>query len=346
MKRESRIFPFTNSPHKKILLIKPSALGDIVHTLPVLHAIKSAFPSAEIHWVVASGFQEFLQDHPLITRVWPINKNLWKKANRIFHTVGELRSLSRQWVEEGFDVAIDLQGLFRSGVLSWLSGAPVRIGFSEAREGSSFFYTHKVQGGRDIHAVTRYLRIAAFLGVRTDSIKFPLAPLPSSLPSSIEISPPYAVIAPSAGKEANRWPAERFGELARRLPIKSIVVSSGSDADIAQKVVEASGGKAVSAAGMTTIKELAVLIKGARYLVCNDTGPMHIAAALDVPVFAIFGPANPARTGPYGSIHHVIREDIPCSPCYRKGKCKDWKCLHAITVERVLEQILNSNETA
>jgi lipopolysaccharide heptosyltransferase I len=342
VKTEDCSLPFKNINPGKILLIKPSALGDIVHALPVLYSIKSSFPSAEIHWVVAAGFQEFLQDHPLITRIWPINKNLWKRFNRIFHTIEEFRTLSQLWVQESFDLVIDLQGLFRSGLMAWLSGAPVRIGFHEAREGGSLFYTHSVKGGRDIHAVTRYLKIAACLGADTSQVTFPLAPLPSSLPSSLSIDRPYAVIAPAAAGEAKRWPAERFGELARHLPLNSVVVSSGADAKIAQTVVEASRGKAFCFAGKTSIKELATIIRGAKFVVCNDSGPMHIAAALNVPVFAIFGPTSPIRTGPYGEIHTVIRGTLPCSPCFRRVKCKGWECLPAISVEHVLQQILSS----
>lgn len=144
---------------------------------------------------------------------------------------------------------------------------------------------------------------------------------------------------PSAGKEANRWPAENFGRLAARLPLPTVIIGGKSDIPVAEAVVRHAEGRAISLAGRTTLKELIPVIGGASYFVTNDTGPMHIAAALGVPVFAIFGPANPVRTGPYGTDHTIIREELPCSPCYAWKPCDNWRCMEAITVDRVLATI-------
>ncbi|MCG8634749.1 MAG: glycosyltransferase family 9 protein, partial [Desulfobacterales bacterium] len=148
----------------------------------------------------------------------------------------------------------------------------------------------------------------------------------------------YVVMSPSAGKPANRWQAEKFGELAKNLDLPVVVIASAAEADIAEAVVSASGGNAVSIAGKTCLKDLLAVIKGARFFICNDTGPMHMAAALNIPVFAIFGPANPVRTGPYGSIHTVIQKDFPCIPCYAKHPCSthDFRCMEMLTVDEVL----------
>jgi lipopolysaccharide heptosyltransferase I len=318
---------------EKILVVKPSALGDIVHSLPFLNAVRKRFPDAEIHWVAARGLHEMLEGHPMIDRLWIINKGQWKMPSKAGDTLREIMALRSALKEEKFDIAVDLQGLLRSGVIAKFTGAPVRVGFEEAREGSGLFYTMKVKGGRDVHAVDRYLKIASALGCDTDEIKFPFPYFGKC--ASFNLPEDYIVIAPSAGKEANRWPARRFGELAKMLPYKSLVISGKSDAHLAEETAGASGGRAMSLGGKTTPGELVSIIKGARFFISNDTGPMHIAAALGVPVFAIFGPANPVRTGPYGDIHTVIREDLPCSPCYRRKKCGNWRCMEDITVERV-----------
>ncbi len=326
-------------PYKKILVVKPSSLGDIVHSLPFLNSIRKCLPEAQIHWLVARGFDGLLADHPMLDKVWVINKEQWKKINAAGKTINELRALYRNLKKENYDLVVDLQGLLRSGVLTGVTGSATRVGFKEAREGSRLFYTHTVKGGRDVHAVERYLKVASFLGCKTDEIKFPFPTLPAAHSLGLALPEQYVVIAPSAGKEANRWPAERFGKLASLLPLKSVVVSSKADEYLANEVVSHSVGQAVSIAGKTNLKELAAVIKEARYFISNDTGPMHIAAAFGVPVFAIFGPANPLRTGPYGDMHTVIAEDISCAPCYRKKKCRNWICIDSISVEKVLSAI-------
>ena len=322
----------------KILIVKPSSLGDVLHSLPFLNAIKTCFPQAQIHWVIARGLHELLEGHPMINRLWIIDKDLWKKLSRATETVKELKALFSGLRKEKFDLVIDLQGLLRSGLITMATKSRLRIGFREAREGSRLFYTQKVTGGRDIHAVDRYLKVAASLGCKISEVRFPLITAPyAGLPEN------YAVLAPGARWKTKRWPPERFGEVAALLPFKSIIVGSKSDEELSKKVVERSRGNAVSLAGKTGLQELTGIIKGARFLLSNDSGPMHIAAALGTPVFAVFGPTSPTRTGPYPAgdadkRHTIIKEDIPCAPCFKKT-CKDLKCMEAITVQRVIEAI-------
>jgi lipopolysaccharide heptosyltransferase I len=326
--------------NKKILIIKPSSLGDIVHGLAVLDALYRCYPGAEIHWLVAKGFEGLLGDHPMLKKLWIIHKDEWKKISRIRTTVAELRTLFRNLRKEGFDLVIDLQGLFRSGLIAKATGAPTRIGFKEAREGSTTFYTHTVEGGKDIHAVDRYLKIPAFLGCKVARVRFPFPPFKHSPDPALSAPHEYAVMVPGARKPVNRWPAQRFGELASQLPMRTLVLGSRGDRMLAEEVVRTSQGKAESIAGKTDIRGLIQVIRGARFMVSNDTGPMHIAAAFGIPVFALFGPANPLRTGPYGKGHTVIRKDIPCAPCYRKT-CKNPRCLDMITVGEVAEIVGN-----
>ncbi|MCG8568056.1 MAG: glycosyltransferase family 9 protein [Desulfobacterales bacterium] len=322
---------------KKILIIKPSALGDIVHSLPFLHAQRRGFPHAEIDWLVARGLHTFLEGHPLINKLWVINKDQWKDKSQLGRTLNEIWELKKGLGSAGYDVAIDLSGLFRSGLFTWFSKAPVKLGFKESDEGSPFFYTHKIHGSMEIHAIDRYLKIAEFMGCPTDEIVYPLAPHDPAPAILKELPGEYIVMSPSAGKKANRWPAERYGELASRLPLPCVVIASAGEADVADTVVEHAKGNAISLAGKTSIKSLLPLIGGARFFICNDTGPMHIAAALNVPVFAIFGPANPIRTGPYGDIHTIIQKPLDCSPCYAHGPCKsrNWECMQGLDTDQV-----------
>jgi heptosyltransferase-1 len=326
---------------KKILIIKPSSLGDVVHSLPFLNAVRTRFPKSEIHWVIAKGIEGLLEGHPMINRLWIINKDTWKKIKNIKGTINEFKVLFRELKKEKYNLVVDLQGLLRSGVLTAATGAPVRVGFAEAREGSRVFYTHKVEGGKDIHAVDRYLKIADFLGCPTTDVYFPLPHYSksSSVTHHLSIPEDYAVIVPGARWKTKIWPPEKFGKLSSKLPLSTLLVGGRGDIDAANKIVAISNGKAISLAGKTDLKELIEVMKGARFVVSNDSGPMHIAAALGIPVFAIFGPTDPSRTGPYGEGHIVIKEDIPCAPCFKRT-CSNMKCMNSLSVKKVYEIII------
>ncbi len=330
---------------QKILIVKPSSLGDVIHSLPFLNVLKERFPKAEVHWVIAYGLEGLLAGHLMINKLWIIHKDRWKKISHVQYSFKEFHSLFKELRKEHFDIVIDLQGLLRSGIITRATGAPIRIGFKEAREGSRFFYTHKVKGGRNIHAVDRYLKVADFLGCDISDVCFPFPfynkPSAFSLqPSdpSLQISKDYAVIVPGARWKTKKWPKEKFGRLTSLLPLQTIIVGSKKDMDIASKIVSLSKGKALSLAGKTDLKGLIEVIRGARFVVSNDSGPMHIAAALGIPVFAIFGPTDPMRTGPYGNGHTIIKEDISCAPCFKKT-CYALECMERLAVEKVYEII-------
>ncbi len=326
---------------KKILIVKPSSLGDVVHSLPFLNAVSHCFPESEIHWVIASGLEGLLEGNPMVSRVIVINKDIWKKISHAADTVLDVKRLFREIRKERYDLAIDLQGLLRSGLITIASGAPVRIGFAEAREGSRFFYTDRVKGGRDLHAVDRYLKIAAAMGCETDKVAFPLPFFNSKgswVRSFMNDLSEYVVLVPGARWKTKVWPAENFGRVASMIPVRSVVVGSSADKGFADEIVSSSGGKAVSVVGKTTFPELIEIMRGCRLAVSNDSGPMHIAAAVGVPVIAIFGPTSPQRTGPYGKSHLIVQSGAACSPCFKK-KCADLKCMKNVTPEEVGKRV-------
>jgi heptosyltransferase-1 len=328
---------------RKILIVKPSSLGDIVHSLPFLNAIKTCFPKAEIHWVVARGLEGLLECHPMVNRLIVINKDTWKKLSKAGNTIKEVRRLLQDIRSEQYDLAVDLQGLFRSGLITMASRAPVRIGFSEAREGSSLFYNVRVKGGKEVHAVERYMKIAGALGCDEKNILFPFSLCKSDLKNIKAISGgvrEYAVIVPGGRWDTKIWPAENFGRVASLLPMPSLVVGSGADIQRAEKVVQSSGGKAISLAGRTSMNELVEVMRQACLVISNDSGPMHIAAGFQVPVIAIFGPTSPVRTGPYGAGNIVIQSSAVCAPCFKKS-CSHLRCMAGITAEMVYEKMKN-----
>ncbi len=331
-------------PPEKILIIKPSALGDIVHTLPFLDTVKRCYPDAAVHWVVARGLHTFLEGHPLIDRLWIFDRQRWRLAGNPADTIKEIAAFAMGLRHERFDVSVDLSGLLRSGLITLAAGAPYRLGFKGSDEGSFLFYSHRIEGSMQLHAIDRYRGIAAAMGCPMGPVRYPLPPHDPQPPVCRGLPAEYVVMTPSAGKAANRWPAANFGRLAARLPLPTVLIGSRGDQPVADEVIRHADGRTVSLAGRTTLKELIPIIARARYMVTNDTGPMHIAAALGVPVFAVFGPANPRRTGPYGPGHTVIREELACSPCYAWKPCRHWQCMTAITVERVARVIEEKTE--
>ncbi len=327
-----------------ILIVKPSSLGDIIHTLPLLNILKSNNPQTDIDWVIARGFEGILKGHPMIRRLYIIDKDKWKKPSSILETLKEIASLTGQLRKQHYSTCIDVQGLFRSALISFLSGAQKRIGFSDAREGAQFFYNLKIEGGKGIHAVDRYLKLLQPLGIKADEIEFPLPQIEQIRP----VEGKYYIILPGARWQTKIWPAEYYAQLvciiSRKLNLSDltpVIVGSRNDEAVAEKITKLSRGITVNLAGKTTLRELVSIIKGASFVITNDSGPMHIASAVKTPVIAIFGPTSPVLTGPYGQQNIVLTAGLSCQPCFKRT-CKDMKCMTELRPERVFERMLNA----
>ena len=302
----------------RILIIKPSALGDVVHALPTINRIRQRFPDAHIAWLVNDALASLLKHSPIINEVIPFPRHQYAELPALVHRLRQYR----------FDIVIDLQGLLRSGLMSRLTRAPRRIGLSDAREGARFFYNEIVDVPR-AHAVDRYLLAARHLGCEAGSIEFPLG-----VSAQIK-SEGLIAVNPSARWETKLWGNDKFAELVRRLPRERVVLTGSSgERDTIERIAQGSR----NLAGQTDLFQLAELYRRCAVVITNDSGPMHIAAAVGTPVVGIFGPTDPALTGPYGKQHVVLRAGIPCSPCF-KGHCVNpvlMECMKLITVEQVL----------
>jgi len=309
----------------RILIIKPSSLGDVIHALPTVNRIRQKYPQAHISWLVNDTFASLLQHSPIIDEIIPFERRRFGSLTqlpRFGNFLGTLRS-------RRFDIALDLQGLLRSGIISWATRAPRRIGLSDAREGAGFFYNEIVKVPR-AHAVDRYLLTAQHLGCDSAPVEFPLG-----VSRSVTAEGLIAVNA-SARWSTKRWGDDKFAELIRRLPPGRVVLT-GSATEREQIDKIAQGRR--NLAGQTDLYQLAELYRRCQVVITNDSGPMHLAAAVGTPVVAIFGPTDPALTGPYGKQHVVLRAGIPCSPCF-KDYCTNrvrMECMNLVTVEQVLE---------
>ncbi|MDB5297347.1 MAG: lipopolysaccharide heptosyltransferase [Phycisphaerales bacterium] len=324
-------------PPRRVLIVKPSAVGDVVHGLPVLDLLKRRWPGAAVSWLVTPACAGVLDGHPLLAEVIRFDR---KRYGQAWRRPAELRGLldfAAGLRARRFDLAIDLQGLFRSGWLTFQTGAPVRVGLADAREMAGLFYTHRVNvGRREQHAVERYLCVAEALGAGRGPVRFPFAATAADAASvAARVPPRYAVLFPGTNWPTKRWPAEKFAALVNplreRFGLEAVVAGAPNEVELGARVV----GAAAYLAGKTTLNELVVLVAGAALVVSNDSGPMHVAAALGRPLVVPFGPTNPVRTGPYGRPDSVVRLELPCSPCYSR-RCSHQTCLRGLEVEAVL----------
>ncbi|MFA5192233.1 MAG: glycosyltransferase family 9 protein [Verrucomicrobiia bacterium] len=322
----------------KILVVKPSSLGDIIHALPTVRILRHAFPQADIAWLVNENLAPILDDCPVINRVIPFARHRYNTP----HGMAELGRLLATLHRERFDWAIDLQCLLRSSLVTLATGAHRRTGLSDGREGSTNFYNELIKiSVPHMHAVDRYLMVLRQLGIQVDRVEFPLAPDPRGPNAGPE---KLILVNPGARWPTKRWPAPRFSELLSRLaalwPDHRLAIIGSPDERITAEAIAAAAHTPVEVlAGRTTLPQLLNLMRRAALLISNDSGPMHLAVAVGTPVVAIFGPTNPRRTGPYpAATHAVLRVSLPCSPCM-KAECKDVpevKCLCQIEVEQVV----------
>jgi lipopolysaccharide heptosyltransferase I len=325
-------------PPRRILIIKPSAIGDVVHTLPILNLLRRRWPDAHLAWLVTPACAGLLEGHPQLDDVIRFDRRRFGRGWRDPGSAHALWAFIRDLRRRNFDLVLDLQGLFRSGFFAWQTRAPVRVGFAKARELAHLFYTHRVHvGTTEQHAIDRYLKMAAEVGCDPGPVEFIFHVTDADrahVDSLVGNLGPFAVVFPGTNWPTKRWPIERFAALPQRLRDRFglATVAAGSPDEV--QLCSAVGG-AVNTAGKTNLRQLVALLERASLVIANDSGPMHIAAALGRPLVTLFGPTNPVRTGPYRRVDTVLRLDIPCSPCYSR-RCSHQSCLQWLQVDPVL----------
>lgn len=337
-----------NFQPERILLIKPSALGDVVHTLPVLSLLRRKFSKAWISWLIAPAWRPLVEKNPHLDETLDFDRRRLGDVTLGEDGIGRAIELGRDLASRHFDLVIDLQGLLRSALLTWSTHATIRVGFDYAREGAWLAYTHFVSTPHaQRHAVERYLDVAEFLGCGRGPVRFDFAISEhdrNTIASMLEGRDRYAVLMPGTNWDTKRWPVSHFDTLASQIRSKldlPVVVAGAGDAVPLAKQIRAD----LNLAGRTSLTQLIALLENASLVVANDSGPMHIASALNRPLVTIFGPTNPVRTGPYARPDTVVRLDIACSPCYSR-KCSHMSCMHWLTPDSVLHQARATLELA
>ncbi len=345
-----------NPPPSRILLIKPSAIGDVVHALPILNLLRKKWPAAHLSWLVTPACAGLVENHPLV------NETILFERHRLYKSPGSLMKLSALLRQRKFDLVIDLQGLFRSGWMAWQTGAPVRLGFANAREFAWFFYTHRVPlHTTEQHAIDRYLAVADALGCGTAPVEFPFAVEDNdrvAVSAMLQDDRPFVLMLPGTNWATKRWPIEHFAALIDplrdRYGLRTVIAGGPGDVPLALAMLAAVGQPTALAGagdcaapldpaclnlvGKTNLRQTVALIERASLVIANDSGPMHIAAALGRLLVTPYGPTNPVRTGPYRRPETVIRLDLPCSPCYSRT-CSHTSCMRWLTPDMMLKQI-------
>lgn len=330
----------------KILLLKPSSLGDVIQALPVLRLLKLHWPQAQIFWWLEAGLAPLLEGDPDLAGVVRFERKRWGHP--------------RHWPEMGrsicglraqhFDLVIDLQCLARSAIFAWLANGQKLIGLDEVREGARGFYDLAVpRQSFHTHAVDWYLSVLPPLGVPVHW-RFEWLPPRPAIAAEVRRKWPgtarWIALQPGARWPNKRWPVAHFrslvGALARDWPqARFAILGDQGDHPLGQAIAEAAPPQCLNLCGQTTLLEMVEWLRRCDLLITNDTGPMHAAAALGRPLLALFGPTEPRRTGPYGQAHQVLRLELPCSPCL-KPRChyvRPEECLRALSPAQVLAHL-------
>lgn len=347
--RRSRlvICPLPPVPCVKILILKPSSLGDVIHALPVLRLLKRHRPASRIDWWLDSRFVGLLEGDPDLNEVVRFERKRWSSPvywPEMFRSIAALRSRQYDWV-------IDLQCLARSGIFAWLTNGKLLVGLDEPREGARGFYDLIVpRASFHTHAVDWYLAVLPRLGVPVhhDFTWLPERPeIAAAVTTKWNPAPArWIALQPGARWLNKRWPAEHFAELTRQLAAeyaeaRFAVLGGGDDRLFAETVCRGAPERCLNLAGQTSLPEMIEWLRRCDLMITNDTGPMHVAAALGKPVIGIFGPTEPRRTGPYGQADRAVQHHLPCVPCL-KSRCtwpQPMECLTAITPTDVFKQV-------
>jgi len=331
----------------KIFILKPSSLGDVVQALPVLRLLKLHWPDSEIHWWIDSRLASLVEGDPDLAGVVPFERQRWALPR---HWPEMWRSI--RWMRaQAFDLVLDLQCLARSGAFAWLARGARLVGLDEPREGARGFYDIAVRRPSwYTHAVDWYLEALRVLRVPVHG-NFDWLPLRPAVAAAVRRKWPvdsarWMVLQPAARWPNKRWPAESFAALVTRLAAAQpgfhfAILGGEEDRELGTAIARADPRRCLDLTGNLSLGEMVEWIRLSELVITNDTGPMHVAAALRKPLVALFGPTEPRRTGPYGQLENVLQLELPCIPCM-KPYCtwsQPQECLRGLTVDRVFRRI-------
>jgi len=329
---------------RRIAIIKPSALGDVVQALPLLPALRRRFPASHTTWIVQRELADLVTGHPDLDAVIRCDRR---------PTMSQVATLARELSQARFDLVFDLQGLLRSALMTWATRARYRIGLETTREGSHLATTHTIPGTtRDVPAHARYWRVAEALGVgdlpRRVLVQVPLSAQISAQKWLAGLPRPLIAVQWGAKWETKRWPVAGFADVLARAANTwggtAVIVGAKADCAAAEEMTErihaaAPHASVLDLSGRTTIKELAAVVSSVDAMFSNDSGPLHLAAELGTPSLGVFTCTSAVRSGPPGDAHEFVSTEVACAGSYHKtcphtGE-QHLACHHGLTAERV-----------
>ena len=335
---------------KNILVVKLSAIGDVIHALPVSYAIKETFPDSKLTWVVEPPAYDLLKFNPYIDKIIIFRKKEFKTLKGLARNFFPFR---KEIQAENYDAVLDLQGLFKSAAIAFFAQSNIKLGICNMRELSNQISKPVIGEHAKGHIVERYLDTARAIGCRVDKVVFPLEIPPDESLKAIEImiqnnlyeNHPYAVFAVGANWANKRWRTDYFAELGDwlySLKITPVIIGGGKlDEERAAEIISKMQIPPVNLVGKTNLIQLAYVIKKSRLVIGGDTGPVHLAAGLGVRTLMLMGPTDANRNGPYGQIENAIEVDRDCKGCWKRACRKNEDCLEKISVQLVQEKILS-----
>lgn len=329
------------------LIVKLSAIGDVVHALPAAAALKSSFPDSRITWIVEQGAGRILEGCPVIDELVCVDTRRWRKAFWQPTVWKEALAALLKLKRDSFDVAFDLQGLLKSGVISALSSARVRLGFSNnglREEASRFFLTHQIVVDSRSHVIEKNLQLVRAVGAKSTSYSFPIHVDSSDeayVDGVLQGLERFAIVNPGGGWKTKLWAPERFGQLVDGLQeqfgLPSLITVGPGEEHLAEALIKSSR-TAAARRVETTLKQFVALARRAALFVGGDTGPLHLAAACSTPIVGIYGPTDPLRNGPWDPLDISVGIDVECRQnCYRRY-CPTVECMD-IPVDTVLREV-------
>lgn len=338
---------------KKILIVRLSAIGDVLHCTPLTKALRQNYPNAKISWIIGDKSKDILLGNPYLDEIVVWNKEEWATLLKTDLLAGfrAFRALEKALQAEQYDMVVDVHAQLIPGLITWRSGAPIRVGFSNAKELAPLFYNLKAPQIRKRPITQQYLGVLEALGISEYDAEMIMPIAPENHQKAAQVWENYKISAtdkvivlnPSTTWMTKCWPPDYFAQLGNCLlqekGVKIVLTGAKSDIPLVSQIKEKIDGDIIDIAGATSLKDLAAIARKCHLFVSGDTGPLHIAAAVGAPTLSIFGPTDPKVYTPSGEHHASIVTPAPCRLC-RKRKCSKFVCMEQIEPKMVYQQAL------
>ncbi len=339
---------------KEILIIRLSSIGDVIHCTPVAAALKAAWPDCKITWLVGEVCADLIKYNPHIDRVMLWSRERFEKhlrSHEFSKAYNLWRELQAELASKTYDVVLDIQGLFLTGIIARQAKTRRRIGLQDARELNHLFMTEAARP-LGAHIIDRYLGVLAPLDIDITPVSRKMILVVPEAPKQfakvylrkegVGAEDKLAILVPGTTWPTKNWPPEFFAAIAKCLApdFKIMLCGSKSEVAIGQEIADKAGVPIINAVGKTTLLEMAALLEQAAVVIVGDTGPLYMAAALDTPTVAVFGPTNPSTYKPHGNQHAAAFDERECSFCH-KTKCRTGKfdCMSSVKPEAVVKKV-------